>query len=88
MTNGQINCFLKVVEEGSFAKAAAALFISQPAISKSISKMEEELGFDLLERRVGALQPPPQEEHFMTSSKPALKTIMLLLRKFKAPSPS
>lgn len=57
MTNGQINCFLKVVEEGSFAKAAAALFISQPAISKSISKMEEELGFDLLERRIGALQP-------------------------------
>ncbi len=57
MTNGQINCFLKVVDEGSFAKAAAALFISQPAISKSISKMEEELGFDLLERKIGALQP-------------------------------
>ncbi len=59
MTNGQINCFLKVVDEGSFAKAAAALFISQPAISKSISKMEEELGFDLLERKIGALQPTP-----------------------------
>ncbi len=57
MTNGQINCFLTVVDEGSFAKAAAALFISQPAISKSISKMEEELGFSLLDRKIGSLQP-------------------------------
>ena len=57
MTNGQINCFITVVDEGSFAKAASALFISQPAISKSISKMEEELGFPLLERKVGSLRP-------------------------------
>ena len=57
MTNGQINCFLTVVDEGSFAKAASALFISQPAISKSISKMEEELGIPLLERKVGSLNP-------------------------------
>lgn len=56
MTNGQINCFLTVVEEKSFAKAANALFISQPAISKSISKLEEELGFELLERRAGSLR--------------------------------
>lgn len=59
MTSGQINCFLKVVDEGSFAKAASALFISQPAVSKSISKMEEELGFDLLERKNGSLQTTP-----------------------------
>jgi len=56
MTNGQINCFITVVEEKSFAKAANALFISQPAISKSISKMEDELGFMLLERRSGSLR--------------------------------
>lgn len=56
VTNGQINCFITVVEEKSFAKAANALFISQPAISKSISKMEDELGFLLLERRAGSLR--------------------------------
>jgi len=56
MTNGQIKCFITVVEEKSFAKAANSLFISQPAISKSISKMEDELGFLLLERRAGALR--------------------------------
>lgn len=57
MTNAQIRCYLTVVEEGSFAKAANTLFISQPAISKSISKMEDELGFLLLDRKVGALRP-------------------------------
>jgi len=57
MTNGQIHCFVTVVDEGSFAKAANTLFISQPAISKSISKLEDELGFSLLDRRRGTLRP-------------------------------
>jgi len=72
MTNGQINCFLTVVEEGSFAKAANTLFISQPAISKSISKLEEELGFSLLERKVGSLQPTAAGNlvyHFLKSAR-------------------
>lgn len=57
MTNGQIHCFVTVVDEGSFAKAANALFISQPAISKSIAKLEDELGFSLFDRQHGTLRP-------------------------------
>ena len=57
MTQSQIRSFLTVVEEQSFAKAANALYISQPAVSKSISKLEEELGFPLLERIGGAPKP-------------------------------
>ena len=51
MTLGQINCFITVVNEQSFAKAASVLFVSQPAISKSIASLEEELGYPLLDRR-------------------------------------
>ena len=51
MTKSQINCFLAVVQELSFTKAANILYISQPAISKSVSTLEEELGFKLFERR-------------------------------------
>jgi len=51
MTLGQINCFLTVVNEQSFAKAANVLFVSQPAVSKSIASLEEELGFPLFDRR-------------------------------------
>ena len=57
MTNGQIRSFIAVVNEQSFAKAANTLYISQPAISKSISKLEDELGFPVLERIGGILQP-------------------------------
>ena len=56
MTFGQINYFITVADEKSFAKAANVLFVSQPAISKSIAKLEEELGFPLLERKNGDLQ--------------------------------
>ena len=69
MTNAQINCFLTLVEEGSFAKAAGALFISQPAISKSISKLEEELGFVLLERKAGSLQPSIKSQQELAPEK-------------------
>ena len=57
MTETQQKCFLAVAEHLSFSKAAELLYVSQPAISKSISKMEDELGFLLLDRKVGALRP-------------------------------
>lgn len=42
--------FVKVVQAGSFTKAAEQLFVSQPSLSKSIKRLEEELETDLLER--------------------------------------
>lgn len=79
MTNSQINCFITLVEEGSFAKAASALYISQPAISKSISKMEEELGFELLERKAGSLEPTNAGSmlyHFLKNSRNNYNTLL------------
>lgn len=56
MTFAQINCFETVAREQSFTKAASILYVSQPAISKSISRLEEELGFPLFDRRSGILR--------------------------------
>ena len=42
--------FYEVAKAGNISKASKALMISQPAISKSISKLEEELGVRLFSR--------------------------------------
>lgn len=42
--------FFTVAKAGNISKAANQLFISQPAISKAISKLEHELGADLFSR--------------------------------------
>lgn len=49
--------FLAAYELGSFGKAAFLLGISQPALSKSIRKLEVELGVELFERHPGGLHP-------------------------------
>ena len=57
MTINQLNCFLAAVNEKSYTRAANSLYISQPAISKSIAKLEAELGFELLRRVEDTLVP-------------------------------
>lgn len=50
MEISQLRYFLKVAEVGHFTRAADELLLSQPALSRSILKLEEELGQPLLER--------------------------------------
>lgn len=42
--------FTEVVQLNGFSRAADALFVTQPAISRSILRLEDELGFTLLTR--------------------------------------
>lgn len=51
MTDSQQNCFLAVTEYRSFSRAADALYVSQPAVSKNISALEAELGAPLFDRQ-------------------------------------
>ena len=50
MTHSQISCFLLVAKHLSFSKTASELSITQPAVSRLISQLELELGFQLFER--------------------------------------
>ncbi|MBC6974808.1 LysR family transcriptional regulator [Bacillus sp. Xin] len=50
MTITQLQVFVKVVELGSFTKAARALNMTQPAVSHAISSVESELGVTLIIR--------------------------------------
>lgn len=46
----QLKYFLEIVETGSFTRAAASIHIVQPALSRQIRSLEEELGTTLLIR--------------------------------------
>lgn len=43
----QIEQFVKIVECGTISKAADELFLSQPALTRSMQKLEQELGVEL-----------------------------------------
>ena len=50
MTLVQLRHFLELAGNGSFSKSADKLFLTQPALSRSIQALEEELGQKLLDR--------------------------------------
>ena len=47
----QLRHFLKVAEMANFTKAAQVVGLSQPALSRSIARLEEELGQPILDRQ-------------------------------------
>ena len=72
MNFAQLNTFITVVETGSFQKAAATQYISQRAVSQSIAKLENELGFKLFERGKNKISITSQGQEFFLKTKEIL----------------
>lgn len=53
----QLRHLIAVVEHGSFSRAAEAVHLTQPALSRSIQALESEVGAAVLERNRGAIVP-------------------------------
>lgn len=60
----QLRHFVAVVECGNLSAAARKVFISQPALTRSIKNLEETVGATLLERRARGTVPTPAGELF------------------------
>ena len=71
MTHQEIEVFLAVIRMGSVSGAAQALYITQPAVSRHIRALEQELGCPLLERGRGKRQVEltPQGRDFVEIAK-------------------
>jgi DNA-binding transcriptional LysR family regulator len=54
-----VDILLSVIQTGSMGKAAAALNMSQPAVSKAIACLEDTLGVRLLDRSRQGVEPTP-----------------------------
>lgn len=64
MNISQLQYALTVARYQNFSKAAESLFLSQPALSLQIKKLEQELGFPLFARKAQGVSITPQGEAF------------------------
>ncbi len=58
----QLRTFYEVATTGSFTRAAAKLYLTQPAVTQQIHALESELGFPLFERHGRRLRLTPAGE--------------------------
>jgi DNA-binding transcriptional LysR family regulator len=61
-----LRAFVETARRGSFSLAAAALRLSQPAVSRRIRHLERQLGVELLERTRPAVTPTRQGLNLLT----------------------
>lgn len=68
-------CFLEIARQRSFARAADALAVSQPAISKTLKELEDILAASLFERGKGGVTLTPAGVAFMRYAGPCVQAL-------------
>ncbi|CAM3533024.1 HTH-type transcriptional regulator GltC [Vibrio aerogenes CECT 7868] len=63
----QLEAFRHIMLRGTTSAAAAEMHVTQPAVSRLISDLEDSLGFSLFERKKGRLFPTPEAGEFFRS---------------------
>ena len=71
----ELQAFVAVAEKLNFRAAAEALFISQPALSRRIDKLEQSLQVRLLDRTTRRVSLTGAGEQFMAQARDALATL-------------
>ncbi|TLD69483.1 LysR family transcriptional regulator [Phragmitibacter flavus] len=74
-----IRALLVVIEEGSINRAALRLRLSQPALSRQMKALEEQIGGRLLERETGGVKPTNLCHTLMKSMRPLMEAYDLNL---------
>ncbi|MCR5082444.1 MAG: LysR family transcriptional regulator [Parasporobacterium sp.] len=69
MNSKMIDCFIAVVEKGSYTKAAEELFMTQSTVSRYIKALEDELDCRLLERTTKRVFLTPEGEKYFAHYK-------------------
>jgi DNA-binding transcriptional LysR family regulator len=72
MTLRQLEYLVTVIDEGSFGRAALALYVSQPTLSSQVRALEAEIGGPLMERLPRGVRPTPTGEAMLPAARAAL----------------
>lgn len=69
----QLEYFIVAARMGSISKAAEAMYITQPALSRSIKRLEDDLGFALFDRKNSRIFLTEAGEIFLDSASNAMR---------------
>ena len=68
-----VSSLLVVVAEGHFGRAADRLFVTAPALSQQIRRLEEQVGVELVDRSSHPVVLTAAGEVFVADARPALE---------------
>jgi DNA-binding transcriptional LysR family regulator len=71
----QLACFVAVVDEGSFTRAARRIGITQPSLSQHIRALEDELDGAVLERLARGIALTPAGRSLLPEARAALRAV-------------
>lgn len=75
----QLRYFVSVAEEGNISRAAQKIFLTQPALSRQIKALEEEIGLCLLERQAHSIRLTPAGDALLREARELLRQAERLL---------
>ena len=80
----QLRYFVAVAEEGNISRAAQKIFLTQPALSRQIKALEEEVGQCLLERQAHSIRLTPAGEALLREARELLQHAEQVLERVRA----
>ena len=80
----QLRYFVAVAEEGNISRAAKRIFLTQPALSRQIKALEEELGQCLLERQAHSIRLTPVGQALLHEARDLLQSADQMLQRVRA----
>ncbi len=87
MNTMQLECFLAVADNLSFARAAEQLHVTQPAITHQINSLENELHAKLVRRTTRIVELTPDGQNFPRLCQKYFKSNTLCKKTFIRTSP-
>jgi len=83
MTTEELRCFITLADVLNYRKAARQLYISQPALSRRISDLEHDCGFELFERSTRCVSLTENGKACLEQARRCLRELELLDNKIE-----
>jgi LysR family transcriptional regulator, benzoate and cis,cis-muconate-responsive activator of ben and cat genes len=79
----QLRYFVAVAETGNISRAAQKIFLTQPALSRQIKALEEELGQCLLERQAHSVRLTPAGQTLLREARELLRQADMVVERVR-----